>query len=941
MNKRENGENDVLSASKKSKDPEKGGCGRMVATKWKWISMFCIFILIIVLILLIVGCVYISIRFLAKKKTRDFRLPKSITPTHYALEMQPFLVPDVLKFKGNVEIHFHCNEKTDEVILHAKNLSIDHRSVRIWNEKGKDAEIFKIDYEPEVDLIILKLSESLSLDNYVLFMDFEGSMNKSYSLSGFYGYQYEDEDNNVYHAAATQFEPISAREAFPCFDEPELKATFDITVIRWRNMTSISNMPKVETESRGRHWEADIYETTMKMSTYLVAIVVGNFKSKSSGKISLWASPKNIEYVDYALKVAEEALTFFEVLLGIPYEAPKLDIVSVEEFDTRGMENWGLIICRSNILYNEEKDYARQKEEVARIIIHEIAHQWFGNLVTMKWWNDVWLNEGITSFMEEVTYEALRDVLNVTSKNISITSFTYENYLYIDSPVSKSIKKLEDINDAFDYATYFMGASVMRLAYFLLGEETFWKGLTNYLKDNSYGSVEESTLWKYFTDAQPVMERSRLNISKILTPWIHLNGYPILFVERDYQKHSASLSQIAFNEDNQPETKNHTWPIPITYTTAKDLDWRPIIKMWMNTKTGALANIKAEGNDWILVNGKNLAYYIVNYDETNWNLFAKQLREDHLVIPVTHRHKILRDVCTLFRKNYTTLNALLDLHLYYPFEEEYSILLNGEFLITLFEISNFIQLTPDEIMWDNYIIYLYEPIYKKLGWEYGDRNEDRYARNLREIAIFMLCRRRYMPCVNTAIAKFKNWNETNNGTDISDEIKYAIMCTGIEYGRAEEWNEMYNSLSENNDLLTVVSLGCSRNRTLIAKLLQRLLIKPKTRNFSLILREVLRNPHMWLEVFHFFNIHFKELAEDNSKFEDILSIFEELKESQVKFKQVVATANQYTKVLKKEKAKQYKKLLNIDDKIKKKHEQLLTSVKKWLQNKQWKKVRRP
>ncbi|XP_067123455.1 endoplasmic reticulum aminopeptidase 1-like [Centruroides vittatus] len=938
MNKRENGENDVLSNTNNTKDAETGRCERILTKKWKLISKFCIILLVLAVVLLIVGVVYVSIGLLAKKKTRDFRLPKSVVPTHYTLEIQPFLVPDVLKFKGSVEINFHCKERTDEVVLHAKNLSIDHWSVRIRNEKGKDVEVFKIDYEPVVDLVILKLTDKLSVDNYILFMSFVGNLDRSSSLTGFYSYTYEDEDNNMYYAAATQFEPIHAREAFPCFDEPELKATFDITVVRWRNMTSISNMPKVVTESRGRHWEADIFNTSKKMSTYLVAFVVGDFKSKKSGKVSLWASPKNIEYVDYALEVAEEALKFFEVLLGVPYDVPKLDIVSIEELMSRGMENWGLIICRQNILYNEETDYSFKKEDVTRIIIHEIAHQWFGNLVTMKWWNDIWLNEGTTKFMEEIAFEALHVVLNVT--NEKVYPFSYENFLYINSPVSKNIKSLEQIEDVFDYSTYFMGASIMRLARFVLGDEIFWKGLINYLKDNAYGSVEESTLWKYFTDAQPPMDRSRLNISKIFTSWTHLTGYPILSVERDYEKRSANISQIAFQEEVRG-MKNHTWPIPITYTTAKDLDWRPTIKMWTYKKQEIITNITGNRDDWIIVNGENVVYYVVNYDETNWNLLAKQLRENHSVIPATHRKKVLTDAGSLFEKNLTTLNTLLDLYLYFPFEDEYYAIMNSKFLVMLFEISRLIELTPDEIMWDNYIIYLFESPYKKFGWEYGDKNENDYNRGIRELSIFFLCRRRYMPCVNTAIAKFKNWNETKNETGLDHNIKHSIMCTGIEYGTAEEWNEVFNSYLENEDFLSTASLACSRNRTLITKLLEELLKKPKVRRFLQILKEVLRNPHMWLEVFHFFNVHFKELAEDDSKFENILMAFDDLKDSPLKFKQVIATGRQYMKLLSKEKAKKYKMLLDVDDEMNKKNEWMKNSVHKWLQSKQWKKVRRP
>lgn len=934
MKKEENGENDILSNSKKSKSA-KGQCERIMVKKRKSISILCLLLFILVILLLLGTSIYISTKLLVKSKPRDFRLPKTIIPNHYTLEIQPYLIPGNFIFKGSVEINFYCKQRTDVIIFHAKNLSIDHQSIRIQNQKGKNIELLKIEYEENVNLVILTLMDKLSLDDYNLFMNFEGNLDRP--AKGFYSYSYEDENNITNYAAITQFEPISAREAFPCFDEPELKATFDITIIRWRNMTSLSNMPKVETVSRGRHWQADIFETSKKMSTYLVAFVVGNFESKQKGKISIWTDSKNIQYVDYALEVADKALSYYENLLGMPYNMTKLDIVSVEKLDTRGMENWGLIICKDYyVLFNEEKDSMYRKVQATIILLHEIAHQWIGNLVTMKWWNDIWLKEGITKYVDQMAYDAFYEDFNVTKDNITVF---YDDYnVFVDKSISKNIKKLEDINEIFDFSVYFMGSNVIRLAHFILGEP-FWKGLTSYLKENVYGSVEEPTLWKYFTEVQHPMQRSQLNISNILSTWTHLKGFPLLTVERDYENHSVNLSQVAFQKNYDTTVRKDLWPIPISYTTGESRDWRPIIKYWMNTKNATI-NITKNNDDWIIINGETIMYYMVNYDETNWNLLAKQLRKDHTVFPFSYRHKILHDAIALFKENYTTLETLLDLYLYTPYEEELAALSFDQFLLILIKLSEIIEFTSDEIAWEDFIKYLFEPFYKRLGWDYGDKTEDMYTSSFRQITILVLCRRKYMPCVNIALTKFKNWKEESNGTDIPYPIKRAILCTGIEYGTADEWNDLFNEYVENNDRLLISALSCSRNRTLITKLLQRLLIKPEEKYFNFIIDEVLHNPHMWLEVFYFFNDHFKELAEDDRKFANILEAFDGLKYSPIKFNQVLATAKQYIKVLNKAKADKYRQLLIVDKRLKEQTDWLQSSIKRWLRNKPWNKIKK-
>ncbi|XP_023224466.1 leucyl-cystinyl aminopeptidase-like [Centruroides sculpturatus] len=242
---------------------------------WKWISLVCIVIAGIAILVIFALVLHFCVLIFTPKEPRGIFLPKTIIPHHYRLEIQPHLGPDNFKFNGSVNINFACIESTDTIIFHSKGLSLSLDRIKILRDSGNDVKILRMDYDEEIDFIILTLLEKLSLANYSLFIEFEGVLQEQ--LHGFYYYSYDDnEDNITEYMALTQFEAMYAREAFPCFDEPALKATFDITIIRWRNMTALSNMPILRSEMRGSEWLADVFERSMKMSTYLVAFVIGN-----------------------------------------------------------------------------------------------------------------------------------------------------------------------------------------------------------------------------------------------------------------------------------------------------------------------------------------------------------------------------------------------------------------------------------------------------------------------------------------------------------------------------------------------------------------------------------------------------------------------------------------------------------------------------------------
>nr|AMO02530.1 aminopeptidase N6 [Tityus serrulatus] len=787
---------------------------------WKWISLVCIILAITVIIVILGLFIYLCVLSSQPEELREIFLPETIVPHHYRLEIQPHIGPEKFVFNGSVNIKFACMESTDTIIFHSKGLSLSLDRIKVQNEEGKNMRILKMEYDTEIDFVILTLLDDLPLGNYSMFIQFKGDLQKK--RSGFYYYSYDDnEDNITDYVALTQFQAIHARKAFPCFDEPSLKATFDITIVRWRNMTALSNMPILRSESRESEWMADIFQTTMKMSTYLVAFVIGNFTKNGDGKITFWATPEKISETKFALEEANKILSFFESLFQVPYDAPKLDMAVIKKLDSKGMENWGLITYHENsVLFNEAKDDDYKKKNVIELVAHEIAHQWYGNLVTLKWWDDLWLNEGITKYMEKVAYESIYPDWN------KIDSIIYGNYLAFysfDNSVAKQIKSrkdLEEIKSIFGQTTYQKGAFVIRMVHHILGNETFWKGMSNYLTANSYNNVREYTLWKYLTEVQDI--NYKINLSEVMTSWVHLKSFPIISVTRDYKKNTVLITQSSKSSEYQ----ENIWSIPIYYTTADNPNENRQIKMWMNTKNATISNI-VNSNKWIYLDGTVLAYSLINYDRQNWKLLTKQLLEDHQGFSVTQRFKLFLDAYTLFSLNHTTCDVALDLYLILPKEEvSFLIPFTSDFLIRIDNIvSN--NLLQD---WNEFLFYLLIPLYEKLNFEDLDDYTIGYKRiNFEDNkVIYKVCMLGYSPCEEEAYRKYNMWkakrdNKTEMSATLYVYLNITVFCMGVRKGNEEDWNYFYReylskkSKSHEFGYMLLHAMLCTRDENLRKK----------------------------------------------------------------------------------------------------------------------------
>jgi aminopeptidase 2 len=394
---------------------------------------------------------------------------------------------------------------TNDITVHSTTISADGKVISDSPTVSHDAdnETTTISFEPTLS----KGSKAK------LTMVFSGSLNDN--MAGFYRSSFQKEDGTTSWMATTQMEPTDARRAFPCFDEPALKATFAVTLIADENMTCLSNMDvasekTVDSKISGGKRKAITFNPSPVMSTYLLAFVIGelNYIETNAFRVPVRVyapKDKNIEHGRFPLDLAAKTLEFYEKTFNSPFPLPKMDMVAIPDFSAGAMENWGLITYRVvDLLIDEKASGAAVKQRVAETVQHELAHQWFGNLVTMDYWDGLWLNEGFATWMSwyscDVFYPDWKVWEGYVTDNLA-------GALSLDSlrsshPIEVPVKRADEINQIFDAISYSKGSSVIRMISKYVGEETFMEGIRRYLKKHAYGNTETGDLWAALSEWQ-------------------------------------------------------------------------------------------------------------------------------------------------------------------------------------------------------------------------------------------------------------------------------------------------------------------------------------------------------------------------------------------------------------------------------------------------------
>lgn len=501
-------------------------------------------------------------------KTSVKQLHDQFRPNHYLLSIEPD--KENKKFKGKVTIDgLKVGPSSQRLVFHQDSLKITKATVTYHDNHGEyDVEIERINHHSKLQEVRLHSKEKLKSGKYTVELSFNGKITRS--MSGIYPCFYEEKKKSK-ELLATQFESHHAREVFPCIDEPAAKATFELILNTNKDETVVSNTP-IATETIKADKKTTTFEITPKMSTYLLAFVTGDVKYKESKTkdgvvVRAYATPDKLEFVDFALEVAVKCLDFYNDYFGIPYPLKKCDLLALPDFAAGAMENWGCITFREQALLVDPKNTSlANKQYVALVVAHELAHQWFGNLVTMRWWTDLWLNEGFASWME---YFAIDHIYPEWELWVQFAVDEQHQALVLDAlenthPIEVKVRHPDEIRTIFDAISYSKGASVIHMLHKFVGSENFKMGLRYYLEKHAYSNTATTDLWK------ALEEVSKKPVKDFMHKWTSQSGFPI--IKTNVSEDGISFEQERFLTNPKSKIKDSTlWPVAL-FPNNKDID---------------------------------------------------------------------------------------------------------------------------------------------------------------------------------------------------------------------------------------------------------------------------------------------------------------------------------------------------------------------------------
>ncbi|MEZ4180466.1 MAG: M1 family metallopeptidase [Candidatus Doudnabacteria bacterium] len=587
-----------------------------------------------------------------KLAQNSHRLPKFAKPKNYHLRLEPNL--EEFTYKGQVRITLHLSSLSKEITLHAVDLKI--KSAKIFT-KNQIQELAKLKFSQKYETVTLEFAQKVKGD-VILDIDFEGII--SDQLRGFYKSAYQDQNQQTKFLATTQFEATDARRAFPCFDEPELKATFDLEVIISRHLQVISNTQLKKTKLLNRFNKSLTFETTPPMSTYLLAFVIGELeylktKTKNGTVVRVHTTPGKRHLGKFGLQTAKRALEYLEEYFAIKFPLKELDLLAIPDFAAGAMENWGAITFRETVLLvDEEHTSFAYKQQVAEVIAHELVHQWFGNLVTMKWWTYLWLNESFASYMAYYVVDKLFPEWNFWTKFVRLEqsyALTADS-LKATHPVEVSVQHSAQIDEVFDAISYNKGASVLRMLSFYLGEANFRNSIRLYLKKFAHKNTTTEDLWRVFEQV------TKKPIKKMMHQWVKESGYPVVIVAVN-KSNKIVLSQSKFLQSLPKKSKSKnisTWHIPvqaeINQSTNSDL-------IMLKASKQSLTNIKFDQCQYFQLNPGEYSFYITQYAEEFWPGLIQAIKLG--LLSAADRLSLVRSQFLLTKAGLEPLQQYLDL----------------------------------------------------------------------------------------------------------------------------------------------------------------------------------------------------------------------------------------------------------------------------------------
>ncbi|EGI68003.1 PREDICTED: puromycin-sensitive aminopeptidase [Acromyrmex echinatior] len=742
------------------------------------------------------------------------RLPLCVRPYHYDISLTPHIT--TFTFSGTEKVHLNVETSTDTIVLNCLEINIKHAS--FYGNDGKIIVPVQIVLSGSEETATLVFPEALpSGKSGYLNIEFMGEINDK--MKGFYRSKYTGEDGTVEYAAVTQFEPTDARRCFPCWDEPALKATFDITLKVPIGLTALSNMP-VKSKVTNGNCETLTFERTPIMSTYLVAVVIGDFDyienmSSDGVLVRVYVPKSKKEQGQFALEVATKVLPYYKTYFGIAYPLPKIDLIAIADFSSGAMENWGLVTYRETcLLVDPQNTSAVRKQWIALIVAHELAHQWFGNLVTMEWWTHLWLNEGYASFVEFLCVAHLFPEYDIWTQFVTDT---YIRALELDAlknshPIEVPVGHPSEIDEIFDDISYHKGASVIRMLHAYIGDDDFRKGMNLYLKRHSYANAETEDLWA------ALEEVSNKAVRKVMSSWTKRQGFPVVKVDYHQEGNNRilSLSQERFLADGSVDNNaDNAWLIPISVSSSQDPK-KTIFDGILDAKTKEFVIQNVPEGTWLKINPGTIGFYRTRYSQSALSLLLPAIK-DH-TLPPLDRLGLLDDLFAMVQAGYASTVEVLELMQAFLHEDNYTVW--STIVNILSKIGILISHLDFEDSLKAFGRNLFREVNVRLGWN-PKPNESHLNTLLRSLVLGRMAALNDQDTIEEAKRRFEL--HVNGTTTLAADLRSPVYRAVLSVGDANTYDTMLKlykeaDLQEEKERI-LRALGAIKDETLLRKVL--------------------------------------------------------------------------------------------------------------------------
>ena len=698
------------------------------------------------------------------------RLYPTIQPLRYKISLAPDL--EKFTFTGEETVLFKIEKDTNTITLHAAELTLE----KVILKEGENEYKGTVLYNEEEETVTITFDHILTVGEHALSIEFHGVLSER--MRGFYRSQYEVNGEKRY-MATTQFEEAEARRAFPCIDEPSAKAIFETTLVVPTHVTAVSNTVVQEEVVEGELKRVS-FTPTPKMSTYILAFIVGELEyveshTKEGVQVRVFTTPGKKDQARFALSVATKVLSFYQNYFAIEYPLPILDLIAIPDFDAGAMENWGAVTFReAALLIDEQHSSLANKQWVALVIAHELAHMWFGNLVTMEWWTYLWLNESFATYIEYVAINELYPQWDLWNQFIVVE---HNDALQLDSlvnthPIEVPIRDMDELKEIFDEISYAKGASVLHMLASYLGKEVFRDGLRVYLKKHAFGNAVTEDLWEAFEEV------SNEPIGQMMQSWTKKPGYPILKVDREDT--ALQLSQQRFYSSRisqQNEKDTTTWEIPSTIKTPEHEE-----KFLMK---GNSLTLPLNPLPWAKINAGEATVIRVMYPEALYEGLKEAVQSGEL--PEIDRMGILRDAFDAAKAGLLSTTAALSLAKAYTLDDAYTVWANLTGNIA--EVGNILSHKEGTAsLYNPFAKALFSKIADKVGWEKKE-GESHTQSLLRGIVLRAYAKYGDEKTIATAKELFE---KSLAGGFLDPDIRSVVYNTVAQYGG----NDIFLKLKE-------------------------------------------------------------------------------------------------------------------------------------------------